>query len=450
MPEFADHPGQHAPGTSDTLPLWSPADMSRPIAWRDGLPVSLREFARDVGLIAQPLPRDAAMINLCEDRYHFVAAYAAALSRGHAVLLPPSRAEEVVREVAGANPGSYRCDDGDVLLALNAGNAGDGVPADIVADRAVMIGFTSGSTGQPKRFPKLWRSVNGSNACNAAAIRHALQIEADAPAWIVATVPPQHMYGMELSVLLPLIGGMAVHSGRPLFPADIAQALEEVPTPRVLVSTPLHLRAMVDSDQMFPPTNLIISATAPLDASLAARVEERLGGTLLEMFGATETCIFASRRTAIEASWQLYPEVTLQPQAEGTMVSAPWFAEPTLLQDVVELQPGDRFVVRGRNADMIEVAGKRASLADLTRRVLAIAGVRDAVVLQPDRDQVGAIRRVAALVVAPGLSSKQVQERMADSIDPAFMPRPLLIVDHLPRNEVGKLSREAVLQLLKR
>jgi acyl-coenzyme A synthetase/AMP-(fatty) acid ligase len=207
---------------------------------------------------------------------------------------------------------------------------------------------------------------------------------------------------------------------------------------------------MVDSDQMFPPTHLIISATAPLDASLAARVEERLGGTLLEMFGATETCIFASRRTAIEASWQLYPEVTLQPQAEGTMVSAPWFAEPTLLQDVVELQPGDRFVVRGRNADMIEVAGKRASLADLTRRVLAIAGVRDAVVLQPDRDQVGAIRRVAALVVAPGLSSKQVQERLADSIDPAFMPRPLLIVDHLPRNEVGKLSREAVLQLLKR
>ena len=424
--------------------------MSRPIAWRDGLPVTLREFARDVGLIAQPLPRDAAMINLCEDRYHFVAAYAAALSRGHTVLLPPSRAEDIVDEVAQVNPGSYRCDDGDVLLALNAAHAGDVVQNDIDADRAVMIGFTSGSTGQPKRFPKLWRSVAGSNACNANAIRAALRIHRDEIAWIVATVPPQHMYGMELSVLLPLIGGMAVHSGRPLFPADIAQALEEIPTPRVLVSAPLHLRAMVESQQVFPATDLIVSATAPLDAALATRVEQRLGGKLLEMFGATETCIFASRRTAIDTSWQLYPGVTLQPQAEGTLVNAPWFAAPTLLQDVVELQPGNRFVVRGRNSDLIEVAGKRASLAELTRRMLAIDGVKDAVVLQPDSDQVAAIRRVAAVVVAPGLSAKQIQARLASSVDPAFMPRPLLIVDRLPRNDVGKLSRDEVLKLLKR
>jgi acyl-coenzyme A synthetase/AMP-(fatty) acid ligase len=168
------------------------------------------------------------------------------------------------------------------------------------------------------------------------------------------------------------------------------------------------------------------------------------------MFGATETCIFAARRTAVESSWQLYPGVTLQPTGDGTLVNAPWFAEPTLLQDIVELQPGNRFVVRGRNSDLIEVAGKRASLADLTRRVLAVDGVKDACVLQPDGEQVGVIRRVAAVVVAPGLSSKQILERLARSVDPAFMPRPLLIVDRLPRNEVGKLSRDEVLKLLRR
>jgi acyl-coenzyme A synthetase/AMP-(fatty) acid ligase len=107
------------------------------------------------------------------------------------------------------------------------------------------------------------------------------------------------MYGMELTVLLPLIGGMAVHSSRPLFPADIAAALSEVPEPRVLVSTPVHLRALVESVLPFPRTALIVSATAPLDATLAAQIEEKLGGHLLEMFGSTETCVFARRRTAL-------------------------------------------------------------------------------------------------------------------------------------------------------
>ena len=120
----------------------------------------------------------------------------------------------------------------------------------------------------------------------------------DTLVWILATVPLQHTYGMEFSVLLPLIAGMAVHAARPLFPADIARALAELPTPRVLVSTPVHLRALVESPQEFPQAALIISATAPLDRALAQAVEAKLGGRLLEIFGSTETCAFASRRTA--------------------------------------------------------------------------------------------------------------------------------------------------------
>ena len=94
------------------------------------------------------------------------------------------------------------------------------------------------------------------------------------------------------------------------------------------------------------------------------------------------------------------------------MVNAPWFADPTLLQDVVELQGTNRFVVRGRNADMIEVAGKRASLADLTRRLLAIEGVIDAVVFQPQLAVLASIRRVAALVVAPQLSAERLLDEL--------------------------------------
>jgi acyl-coenzyme A synthetase/AMP-(fatty) acid ligase len=433
------------------LPLWAPAQLHRPIAWRDGQPVALGEFVRHVAALTARLPAGSAMLDLCEDRYHFLVAYAAALSAGRTVLLPHTRAEQVVADVEKLHPGSFRCTDDTVSFALREARGhvdARAVNARVAAEHVAMIGFTSGSTGQSKAFPKLWRSMAGSNACNGAAMREALRSTAVDVPWIVATVPPQHMYGMELSVLLPLIGGMAVHSGRPLFPADIAQALAEVPEPRVLVSTPVHLRAIVESSQEFPHTSLIVSATAPLDAALAAAAENKLGGRMLEMFGSTETCVFASRCTAVDEWWKLYAGVTLQPTAAGTMVNAPWFVSPMLLQDILEVRGGE-FIVRGRNTDLIEVAGKRASLSDLTRRLQSIEGVKDAVVFQPEPETVGTIRRVAALVVAPGLSAKQILERLAPSVDSAFIPRPLLVVDALPRNELGKLPLGTLMRVMK-
>jgi acyl-coenzyme A synthetase/AMP-(fatty) acid ligase len=441
-------------GNSDarTLPLFVSDDPSRPIAWRRGAPVFLAEFKTHVAAVVGVLPTRTAsqsMINLCEDRYQFLVAYAAALSVGHTVLLPSSRAEQVVADVQNANAGSYRIDDASVEAALGSATSEGRINTSIAADMTVMIGYTSGSTGQPKTFPKRWATVNGSNSRNAQMIRGAIGGD-PGPVWLLATVPPQHMYGMELSILLPLSGNMAVHAGRPLFPADIASALAELPRPRVLVSTPVHLRAIVESPQAFPEVDAIVSATAPLDQALAAAVVAKLKGEMVEMFGSTETCVFASRHTAREEAWRSYDGVRLEPHAEGTLVDAPWFVEPVLLQDILEQREGDRFVVRGRSSDMIEVAGKRASLSDLTRRLLAVEGVKEAVVFQPDADAVGTIRRVAALVVAPNLTAPEVLGRLAGGVDSAFMPRPLLIVDRLPRNELGKLPRENLLRALRR
>ncbi|MET0532940.1 MAG: AMP-binding protein [Steroidobacter sp.] len=435
----------------ESLPLFVSNHPQRPIAWRRGAPVPLSEFQSHVAAVIARLPTRAAsasMIDLCEDRYRFLVAYAAALSVGHTVLLPASRADQVVADVQSANPGSYRVDDAHVEAALGSTFAGQQINTSIPADMTVMIGHTSGSTGQPKTFPKRWRSVSGSNARNAEMIRAAIDGKPDT-VWLLATVPPQHMYGMEMSILLPLIGNMAVHAGRPLFPADIATALAELPRPRVLVSTPVHLRAIVESPQEFPAVDAIVSATAPLDQSLAAAVTAKLQGEMVEMFGSTETCVFATRRTAREEAWRTYDGVRLESHPEGTLVHAPWFVESILLQDIVEQRDGNRFVVRGRSSDMIEVAGKRASLSDLTRRLLAIEGVKEAVMFQPDADAVGTIRRVAALVVAPGLSAREVLDRLAAGVDSAFLPRPLLIVDRLPRNELGKLPRENLLQALR-
>jgi acyl-coenzyme A synthetase/AMP-(fatty) acid ligase len=435
------------------LPLLRSANPERPVLRTEGRVVTASELMQKVAAVARELPEGRHLINLCEHRDSFLIACCAALVRGHTNLLPSSRADGVVSEVAAMNPGSYRCDDEFVRAACEKVSARSGVAYcafELRGDHVAVKAYTSGSTGTPQAHTKMWRSFSRSSALNAMRMRECLEpVYGSAQPWIVATVPPQHMYGLETSVLLALLSDMAVHAGRPLFPADIAAALEEVPEPRVLVTTPVHMRAIAASGQRFPRIALVLSATAPLDAELAGQIEKQLDTTLLEMFGSTETCVIATRRTSGEQSWHVYPEVLLEPDADGVTVNAPWFAEPMRLQDVIERQPGNRFVIRGRNADMVDVAGKRASLADLTRRLLAIPGVQDAVVFQPEAAASGVVRRVAALVVAPNLTPDAITEQLAHSVDSAFIPRPLVRVAALPRNEVGKLPREELLAALR-
>jgi acyl-coenzyme A synthetase/AMP-(fatty) acid ligase len=299
----------------------------------------------------------------------------------------------------------------------------------------------------PAAHSKSFRSLKRTTALNAGVLRAELARQAQqARPWIVATVPPQHMYGLETSVLLPLLAGFGVHAGRPLMPADVAAALVAVPAPRVLVSTPVHLRALVESSVEYPAIAVVVSATAPLARDLAALVEKRFDATLVEFFGSTETCVIATRRTAHEDGWRPHPGIRLEPGEEGTTVTAPWLPRAEHLHDIVELRGNGTFVVVGRGSDVIEVAGKRASLADLTRRLQLLPGVEDAVVFQPPAG--GGARRCAALVVAPGRTVRELLEGLRGQVDPVFLPRPLLLVPKLPRNEVGKLPRERLLEAL--
>lgn len=435
-----------APTPAPHLPLLSDAGPERVVAWHEGRLILAAEFLDDVARIAQADTANGPVVNLCEDRYDFLAALGAALVRGRTTLLPGSRAPAVVDELMAAYTDCSSIHDFECDLR-RAQSARAPIANAVGAALCAVIGYTSGSTGMPKPHPKRWDSFATSTALNAEAIRARLSARGHAGTpWIVATVPPQHMYGMELSVLLPLLGGMAVHSGRPLFAADIAAALAEVPEPRVLVSTPVHLRALCAARLALPRVALVVSATAPLDTELAANVERALDTEVLEMFGSTETCVIAVRRTAHETDWRMHRGIELIREPDGTRVDAPWIVPGTTLQDVVELKPERRFALRGRNLDMVEIAGKRASLAELTRRLLAVEGVQDAVVFQPEGN--GAVRRLAALVVAPATSAAEIRTALRACIDPAFLPRPLVKVERLPRNELGKLPREALEALL--
>ncbi len=435
---------------AQTIPLLTDADLSRTFAWRGGEAVSAGEFLADVQELTQRLPNSLYAVNLCADRYRFLVSFCAAAIAGQTSLLPSSRAPQAVNDILHAYAPSYALSDDESAAPRSFNVARPRGKVDkyintiplIAADHTLAIAFTSGSTGAPKANCKTWKSFCASSALN----RATLEAAGPTPN-IVATVPAQHMYGLELSVLLPLRSRAAIHAGRPFFPADIAQALNEIPAPRVLVTTPFHLRALLQENLALPTLAAVVSATAPLEAELAARVEQRYATQVIELFGSTETCVIAQRRTAHLAAWSLYEGVELHPQPDGTLATASHFGEPTLLQDIVELLPQRQFQLRGRNSDLLEIAGKRGSLGDLTQRLLAIPGVDDAVVFQLDADAHG-VRRLAALAVAPQLDEPGILASLRKAIDPVFLPRPLRRVAALPRNATGKLPREALLAAL--
>jgi acyl-coenzyme A synthetase/AMP-(fatty) acid ligase len=197
-----------------------------------------------------------------------------------------------------------------------------------------------------------------------------------------------------------------------------------------------------------PDTDLIVSATAPLSGQLASEVEQRCRTRLLEIYGTTETGSIATRRTTETPEWLLWPEVTLEPRAGETWARGGHVGQPTRLCDVIEVTGHGRFLLHGRVADLVNIAGKRSSLAYLNHQLNSIPGVVDGAFFHCDAlAGDAAVTRVGACVVAPGLDAAAIASELRRRLDPVFLPRPLLLVANLPRTSAGKLPQEALRSL---
>lgn len=429
---------------STTLPLIENFDPQRELLWLPSGVLRQGAFVAQVQALARTLP-DAPGINLCEGRHGFMLAFAALLLRGQPNLLPASAAPGAVMELARRHPGAYVLCERDLpdldlpshIVAPVAGPAMATSAPQIPAAQVAAVAYTSGSTGTPQPHPKRWDEL-------LAGVRLSSRRFMGTPpgAQVVATVPAQHMYGLETSVMMALAGGCTLHGARPFFPRDIADALAAVPAPRVLITTPAHLRACLAAGIELPALRLVISATAPLAPDVAAEVERRWNCELQEIYGCTEAGSLAARRTVETDIWTLHPGLQLD---EACVLHAPQLSTPLALQDQLERLDETRFRLLARNGDLIKVAGKRASLADLNARLLALDGIEDGVVFMPSDAEDA---RPAALVVAPRLDEREILARLAQVLDPVLLPRPLRRVAQLPRNELGKLPRAALLAAL--
>lgn len=442
----------------DTIALLSHGTPTAVVAYRGGLPITARRFLSDAEHLSRRLPAGRHVLNVCTDRYHFSVGLAACLMTGRVSLLPSTHTPEVIGQLAGFAPDAFCLTDDphcDIDLprvhhrwetAAPAADIPWAVP-EIPASQLAAIVFTSGTTGTPLPYKKTWGRL--ARCVRDGAPRLGL-LDGRSHA-LIGTVPAQHMYGFESSVLLALQSGNSFVAERPFYPADIAASVAAVPRPRALVTTPVHLRALVASEIDMPPVELIMSATAPLSQDLAREVEAKFHTSLLEIYGSTETGQIAMRRTADSAAWRLWPDVRLQATSDQVFAHGGHVEQLTALQDVIEITAHDQFLLHGRSADMVNIAGKRSSFGYLNAQLNAIPGVHDGVFfLREGATSSTGVARLAAVVAAPTLSGAALTELLRQRIDPVFLPRPLIMVERLPRNATGKLPQQALERLAKR
>ena len=440
-------------------PLVRGEDLDAPLAWRDGRAISRRRYLADVHALAARLPDAGPMLNITADRYRFAVGLGAALLRGQNNLMPPNHTVDTVERLRGQFPTVYGLTDGDAAdLQLTmvrhpadadeatdeTGAATAAAPPQIPDDALAAQVLTSGSTGAPVPHPKHWGLLDRNIRAGAQRLAEQMGRTTLAGVTLVATVPAQHMYGFESTVLIALLGGAAFDTERPFYPADIAAALARAPRPRMLVTTPFHLKMLLDSGVALPAIDLLLCATAPLSPQLAARAEAALAAPLLEIYGCTEAGQVATRRTTAGAEWRSFDGLRISGDGAESVVQGGHVPQPTPLADVLEVIDAQTFRLLGRSNDLINIAGKRSSLSHLNYHLNTIAGVRDGAFWLPPDDSGSGVVRPVAFVVAPDLPARALHETVVAAlrqrVDAAFLPRRIVAVPALPREPgTGKL-----------
>jgi acyl-CoA synthetase (AMP-forming)/AMP-acid ligase II len=429
----------------DALPLIRHFMAPSALACVHGQLISAQQFIGHAVQLAARMPQGQHVLNLCEDRYHFAVGFAAALIAHKITLIPASRATEAIAQLERDFDGSYRLTDRMLSTDLEDISPALGLYAipDIPADQPAAILFTSGSTGQPSAHTKTW----GMLVQGADQLQRAIGIAPNS--CVVGTVPPQHMFGLESTIVFPLQWGCTIHHGRPLLPADIEQVVNMACAPVWLMTTPLHLRACIAGATTMRGMAGAVSATMPLDQAVAQTAEQALNCPLHEIYGCTEAGIIATRRPAQNPVWQLCPDFSLRVDGEQGWLDGARVAQSLRLGDSIVMHSRGSFSLHGRVGDMIKLAGKRTSLDALNAALLSIDGVTDGTFYRPDAqdgrhhdDQ-----RLAAFIVSPQRTTQDVIAALRKQIDSVFIPRPLWKVAQLPRDPNGKLARADLARL---
>lgn len=404
--------------------------------------------------LAQRLPEGYAVCNLCSSYLGFLITWLAALRRNLPVILPPSRGTADLAHVLSL------ANQPVVLLSDSAPPAGidapwlqcqlgampqQTLPAAKLCwktglDNAQITLYTSGSTGASEpQSRSLAQLFAGALQLGARLGQHPAPVSVsclDTFDYIVSSVPPQHMFGIETMLMLSITFNKPVIDRRPLLPADIQEAMNSRPGKAAWIATPLHLQAVARIASTLESCALTLTSTMPLSPEVAQKTEALIKGPVIEIYGSTETGALATRRTATTTIWKQLDSVELDFGYSNVRATGQHFDSPQTITDRLERLDARQFKLIGRDTDVIKIGGRRTSLAALNAILQEIGGIDDAVFM---RAVTGEHQRPVLIYTKTStLTPAQIKSALRKKIDPLFLPRVIIGVDHLQRNERGK------------
>jgi acyl-coenzyme A synthetase/AMP-(fatty) acid ligase len=304
--------------------------------------------------------------------------------------------------------------------------------------------FTGGSTGKPKIWSKSPRNL----LAEAFYLKQKFALsEKDL---FLATVPPYHIYGLLFSILVPLVAYARVLPDIYTFPQEIISTANKHKA-SVLVSVPIHYRAMKVDNLSIPSLKAAFSSSGVLDRSDSLYFYKKTGLGITEIYGSTETGGIAARSISEQTdSWKAFDIVSWKLTGSRLSVKSDFASKEMerdrdgfcLTGDEVREDKENRFILLGRADGIVKVAGKRVDLLDVQNKIKTLPTVSDAVVVALPTDK--GRESVISAVVACDLTETHLKKLLIDLLEPYAVPRRVKIVASINRTATGKIDRRRI------
>jgi long-chain acyl-CoA synthetase len=322
-----------------------------------------------------------------------------------------------------------------------------------------LLKLTSGTTASPRAIR--FRSHQLLADCNQ--ICDTMDVSDDDLNFGV--IPVSHSYGFS-NLLTPLIArGVPMVVSRDKTPRAVLADLARTGA-SVFPGTPAFYQAFCDLGDVppLPKLRLCISAGAPLASAVAKKFFEKFKQPIHSFYGASECGGICYDRDAttfedgfvgqamqdVEVELMDPTESASQVRVRSAAVSDGYFPEPderklghgVFVPDDLLVRHESALKIVGRISDLINVAGKKVNPAEVEAHLLRFAGVRQAVVFgRPTGAGLRNEEVAACVLTSPGVSESDLLRFCRTALSGWQVPKRIFIVDIIPTNERGKISR---------
>ncbi len=304
--------------------------------------------------------------------------------------------------------------------------------------------FTGGSTGAPRMWTKTVRNLLSETISIVA--NYGVTPEDR----LVATVSPNHIYGLLYSVLTPLVASASVASETPSFPAEIETVVRDN-VASILISVPAHYRAL--NGHPFAPRSLRLafSSAGVLDADDTVAFNAQTGVAISEIYGSTETGGIAGRvRADGQSDYQPHAGIDIKIEAERLKVRSDYLSPELMLDeegyfmvgDRARATVGNRFELLGRVDGIVKVGGRRVDLKAVSESLKRQPGITDALAISLPVGR-GRENLIVAVVEAHPATVDLTSLRL-DDLETCARPRSIKVMEKIPMTAAGKYDRKTI------